>query len=137
MMMAYINIFKHPVKKIEVSDFLPALKENLWGDFSPFDVVTHPTNKRYASHIKRIHDADLSYPIFITSDNVIIDGAHRLSKAALTHKKTIKAYVFDKALMKKFIIHEGFTKDDKIDEAGAEKVKLNEVIMSFYKHFCK
>lgn len=136
MMKAYVNLFRHPIVKINVDEFLPQLKENLWGSFSPMDVIRNPHKKEYAAHYKRIVDADLSYPLFVSGEHNIIDGAHRLCKAILTDKKTVNAYVFNKTLMKKFVIHEGFTADNKIDEAGADKKELYEVIMMFHKRFC-
>ena len=96
-----------------------------------------PTKKKYAGHIKRIRDANLSYPIFVTGEHNIIDGAHRISKALLLNKKTISAYIFTPALMKKFVIHKGFTEDGKIDEDGAQEVPLSEALTLFYKRFSK
>jgi len=137
MMMAYVNIFKPSTVELPVEMLLPQLEENLWGDFSPMDVVNQPTKKKYAGHIKRIRDANLSYPIFVTGEHNIIDGAHRISKALLLNKKTISAYIFTPALMKKFVIHKGFTEDGKIDEDGAQEVPLSEALTLFYKRFSK
>jgi hypothetical protein len=137
MMMAYVNIFKPQTIQLSIEVLKPQLENNLWGDFSPLDVLQNPTKKKYAGHSKRIKEADLSYPIFLTSKHIIIDGAHRISKAFLKNRKTIDAYIFTPSVMKQFIIHEGLTKDNKIDEEGALAVPLTEVLTLFYKRFCK
>ena len=132
MMIAYVNIIKPSPVKVDIDILVPYLESNLWGDFSPIDVMKNPTHKKYISHIKRIHDADLSYPIFLTNTNDIIDGAHRVSKALTLGKKTISAYIFDKSLMKKFIIHKGFD-GNKIDEDGAQKIQIHTILEQFVK----
>jgi len=49
-----------------------------------------------ACHIKRVLDADLQYPIIISHKGTIMDGHHRVVKAILDGKKTIKAVRFEK-----------------------------------------
>lgn len=110
MMFAYINIFKPKYVKFNVSDLIHNLKFKGWADskngkYSPMDVLKHPG--KYRKQMKRIHNADLNYPIIVYK-NFIIDGAHRLSKSVLLGKKTIKVYVFDYKLMKKFIINSDY-----------------------------
>ena len=134
MMMAYVNLFKHPIVKINVAEFLPELKLIRWNDMVLLDVLKDLKN--HPTHYTRIMEADLSYPIFVRADNDLIDGAHRLCKAILTGKKTINAYVFNNILMKKFIIHEGFTADHKVDNAGAGKKEFHEILTLFAKRFC-
>jgi hypothetical protein len=46
-------------------------------------------------HAKAIQDADLDYPIIMDEDGEIMDGRHRLMKAMMLGKKTIKAVRFD------------------------------------------
>ena len=43
----------------------------------------------------RIQKADLRHPIIMRSDGYIIDGWHRVAKAILEGKETIKAYRFE------------------------------------------
>jgi hypothetical protein len=135
MMLAYVNLFKHPVVKLDIQKVLPQLKEKLWDDFSPMDVLENPTKKAHVPHMTRIENADLSYPIFVTSEHNIIDGAHRITKAFMQDKQVIHAYVFNKALMKKFVIYKEPNEKGGVDEAGADRVKLNEVLALFYKRF--
>jgi hypothetical protein len=44
-----------------------------------------------AYHVKRVNDADLSKPIILDWNGVIADGRHRLIKALVQGKRTIKA----------------------------------------------
>ena len=46
-------------------------------------------------HLKAANEADLSHPIILDEDGVIMDGRHRLMKAILTGEKTIKAVRFE------------------------------------------
>ena len=132
MMFAYINIFKPKYEKINVDQFSKTLDYKGWGDpknniyYSPKQVLENP--KKYKDEIKRINDANLKYPI-IVYDNNIVDGVHRLTKSCLLNKKTIKAYIFDKEIMKKFLINKN--KDwDKI-----HKIQTYEYIELFIKKF--
>lgn len=93
MMFAYLKNNKHPITKINVSDYVDTLKYPGWGDpvsnikYSAFDVIEN--SDKYPKEYNRILNADLSYPIII-SDNNIIDGVHRLSKAYLEKKKKLR-----------------------------------------------
>lgn len=55
----------------------------------------HHTLRDIARQIKQCLDADLSYPIILNEDGVLIDGSHRIVKALLQGQKTIKAVKFD------------------------------------------
>lgn len=48
-----------------------------------------------AMHIMAINNADLKYPIILDEDGEIMDGRHRIIKALVMGKKTIKAVRFD------------------------------------------
>ena len=45
----------------------------------------------FCKHMNRIKDADYSFPIILDNTGFICDGWHRLAKAILDGKKTIKA----------------------------------------------
>lgn len=45
----------------------------------------------FLSHMKRVNDADLSYPIILTPEGYICDGWHRLCKAILNGDRYIQA----------------------------------------------
>jgi len=53
------------------------------------------TLRDFVSNMQRVIDADLSYPIILDNDGYVMDGRHRLAKALLEGKKTIKAVRFD------------------------------------------
>lgn len=50
----------------------------------------------FIAHIKLVNDADLKYPILLNENGSVLDGKHRLAKAILLGKKTIKARRFIK-----------------------------------------
>ena len=60
----------------------------------PWNDIT--TYRDFLSHCKRVRDTDLSYPLILHCDGWIMDGAHRMCKAILEGKETIKAVRFIK-----------------------------------------
>ena len=104
MMLAYLNTHKHPVVKMPMSDFEWQLEQKVWGDWSPMDVIQKPGLKKHAENAQRIKDADLSYPVIVTSKGVLVDGYHRVAKAYKQGAKEMKVQMFDAALMRKFIL---------------------------------
>lgn len=109
MMFAYVNIFKPTISEVKIVDYEKYLDYNIWGDvrvnnsFSPLDVIADLKNELYKNDIARIKKANLKYPIFVYN-GYVVDGMHRLVKAKMMKKKTIKAYVFDDKLMAKFLL---------------------------------
>ena len=136
MMFAYLNIYKQRVSytKILVSKYIQTLNYKGWGDpqnnlfYSALDVIDNP--KKYKNEINRIENSNLNYPI-ITDGKFIIDGVHRLAKSHMKNKKYIKCYVFDKPLMKKFLIN------NKGDWDKVDKLPINYYIELFNKRFIK
>lgn len=55
-----------------------------------------PTINRVLEHAVRIQHADYSYPIIISEDGLIMDGVHRILRAHLEGRKTIRAVRFEK-----------------------------------------
>ena len=53
------------------------------------------TLRELVGHMKSVNDADLKYPIILDEDGEVMDGRHRLMKALLEGKKTIKAVRFE------------------------------------------
>ena len=49
------------------------------------------TTKLFAYHMKRVQDADLTYPITLDDEGYICDGWHRVVKAILNGDKFIMA----------------------------------------------
>lgn len=53
------------------------------------------TLRELVGHMKSVNDADLKYPIILDEDGEVMDGRHRIMKAMLENKKTIKAVRFE------------------------------------------
>ena len=94
------------------------------------DVLANPNKKMYKREIERINNANLKFPIIIEENgHHVVDGVHRLVKASLQKKTKIKAYVFSKEEMKKFLISR--KKDwNKIDD-----LKIYDYITLFHERF--
>ena len=88
------NIFEYTYG-ITTHDEIKRLK--LWGS------VTLDNLSKYPDHINRINNADLTLPIIMTMYNKepkLLDGLHRLVKAYLLDKKTVKVIILDKKHLK-------------------------------------
>lgn len=59
-----------------------------------FGAGKKPTLREVARHCRQINDASLDQPIILNADGSLMDGGHRLCKALLEGKKTIKAVQF-------------------------------------------
>jgi disulfide oxidoreductase YuzD len=136
MMFAYINIYKPKSKYVKVKSLLKTLEYKGWGDpikkiyYSALDVIKNPKKKKYKNEIARIKKANLKFPIII-ANNIVVDGVHRLTKAHLSHKEKIKAYVFTNKEMNKFIINR------KLDWNKIDELQTYDFIKLFYDRFCK
>jgi hypothetical protein len=129
LMFAYINLKKPEKIKLETSKLLFNLDLNCWDkNTKPSDVISCIKSKKYKykDHVKRITESDLRYPIIVDSNLFIIDGVHRYVKSVLTNKKIIDIYIFDKKLMKKFIVGK---RGEKIN------LQLNDYIELYEKRF--
>lgn len=47
-------------------------------------------------HLRLIDEADLSFPIILSSDGAVMDGMHRVAKAVLQGRKDIEAVQFER-----------------------------------------
>lgn len=79
-----------PVKNVLLSD-IKEVNEPYW--FEHNDNL--PTCTDVLSHMKLVKAADLRYPIILCSDGHLMDGMHRIIKALLKEKRTIKAVQFE------------------------------------------
>lgn len=59
--------------------------------------VWSPVESAYdlAKHMKRVQDASLEHPVIMDQEGWIMDGWHRVAKALLEGRETIKAVRFD------------------------------------------
>jgi len=53
------------------------------------------TWRELLAHIRMIDEADLSFPIILAANGEVMDGRHRIAKAALEGRATISAVQFD------------------------------------------
>lgn len=58
-------------------------------DYMPFDVKDL---YEFVFQMKRVKNTDLNIPIVISNKGIILDGWHRVAKAMIQGKRTIKAY---------------------------------------------
>lgn len=136
MMFAYINIYNPKSISIDIKSILKTLEYKGWGNpkkniyYSPLDVIKNPNNKKYKDDIERIKKANMNYPIILDGNNVV-DGVHRLTNAFLTNRKKIKAYVFTKKEMNKFLINK------KGDWDKVDNLQTYDFIKLFHERFCK
>ncbi len=81
---------------IERSKGLPVFEIPLAGLFSGSD-VWDPITSAYslAKHMKRVREANLDHPIIMDEEGFIMDGWHRVAKALLEGRETIKAVRFE------------------------------------------
>jgi len=76
-----------PRKHIPLSK-LRALDEVWFGEDE------RPTWRAMLEHMKLIDDADLSFPIILSSTGAVMDGLHRVAKATRQGRKEIEAVQF-------------------------------------------
>jgi hypothetical protein len=59
-----------------------------------FGEEERPTWRAMIEHIKLIEEADLSFPIILSAGGDVMDGMHRVAKAALQGRQDIEAVQF-------------------------------------------
>jgi hypothetical protein len=75
-------------KRIPLSQ-IRELDENWFGDDES------PSWRTMLQHIQLIDDADLSFPIILSSSGAVMDGMHRIAKAVRQGRREIDAVQFD------------------------------------------
>lgn len=74
---------------VELS-FIRELDEDCW-----FGSGKKPTLREIAAHCERIGAVSLDWPIILNADGSLMDGGHRVCRALLEGRKTIRAVRFD------------------------------------------
>lgn len=67
---------------------IPEFDQNCW-------FREPPTCREVAEHARRILEADTSFPIILSASGGLMDGGHRVAKAWLEGRQTIKARRFE------------------------------------------
>lgn len=80
---------------IELSRELPVMEIPIVHMNIVVDIVERKTVRDFVMHMKSVLAADLDYPIILDEDGEIMDGRHRLAKALLEGRETIKAVRFE------------------------------------------
>ena len=75
---------------------LPVFEIPLAGIYIGANVFPESKSARaIAEHMKRVQETDLKYPILLDLDGFIMDGWHRVYKALVEGRETIKAVRFE------------------------------------------
>jgi len=67
------------------------LDKTFWFDHEDLE----PTCRRVALHAKLMNETDLSHPIVLSQDGRVMDGMHRVCRALIEGRETIRAVRFD------------------------------------------
>ncbi|MDP2669347.1 MAG: hypothetical protein Q8P07_06010 [bacterium] len=105
-----------PVETAQIKLFENAIGENqyYWDaedgtHIGPFEILKDweaaQKNSLWVKHIESIKNANLDNPIWVSSDGIVFDGMHRLTRAFIDGAKEIKVRRF-KELPKEAIIEE-------------------------------
>jgi len=86
---ADLPTFELPLESVKAWTGAPALDEDCW-----FLDHTRPTLREIVKHCRRISGAGTEYPIILNDDGTLMDGGHRLCKALLEGRATIRAVQF-------------------------------------------
>jgi hypothetical protein len=79
-----------PVREVPL-DAIAEVDADYWYRYAPVPC----TVRRVVEHMQRVLDADLSYPIILAADGRVMDGMHRVARAILDGRATIRAVQFD------------------------------------------
>ena len=58
------------------------------------DEIQLPTVRSVAAHARLIADVDLAYPIILAVDGRVMDGMHRVARALMEGRETVRAVRF-------------------------------------------
>lgn len=78
-----------PVREISMQEFIGLLDSDMW-----FPEGVRPSTRAVVMHCQKIIDAKLSMPIILDQEGRVMDGMHRLAKAHLMQRPTIRAVQF-------------------------------------------
>jgi hypothetical protein len=96
-----------PVVDIDIKELIWHFDMPVWGkdgtddwNLTPWDIINE--NDQSLTHLERVANADLKYPILITDYSkklVILDGVHRLVNAYMKGNKRIKAKIVPRSYL--------------------------------------
>lgn len=74
-----------PVQEVALDD-IAEIDSAYW-----FDEREQPTVRKVVEHFRLVDEVDPSYPIILGPENRVMDGMHRVAKALLEDRPTIRA----------------------------------------------
>jgi len=77
------------VQEVALSE-IAEIDEPYW-----YSVEAQPSCRDIAEHARLIEEAELKWPIILSSDHRVMDGMHRVLKALNLGRQTIRAVIFD------------------------------------------
>ncbi len=77
-----------PVEQVAIADIVEFEQDCWFGGRAP-------SCREVAEHAHRIFEADLSFPIILSSQGHLMDGGHRIAKAHLAGQSHIQAVRFE------------------------------------------
>jgi len=77
-----------PRKAVSLSDIRELDEEWVGGE-------ERPSWRALVTHVRLIEEADLAFPIILAADGAVMDGRHRVAKAALQNRPSIDAVQFE------------------------------------------
>jgi hypothetical protein len=77
-----------PVEEVAVTS-IREVDTDYWFTFGPV-----PTVRRIIEQVRLIEEVDVGYPIILGSDGRVMDGMHRVARAILEGRTTIRAVKF-------------------------------------------
>jgi hypothetical protein len=135
MLIRYVVTYNPRAVKIPVAEFRWFLNHKIWlDDNGALISINDVLNRRVlpTKHIKSITVADISFPILVDHNWIILDGAHRLAKAVKNSAKYIHVQIIDSHIMRKCALGRGY-RTKPIREYEREKIlsrgKLDKLFM--------
>jgi hypothetical protein len=80
-----------PVSEVPLSE-ISELDETFWFEHE----AQSPTCRRVAEHARLMLETDLAHPIILGEDGRVMDGMHRVCRALIEGRETIRAVRFDR-----------------------------------------
>jgi hypothetical protein len=84
-----VKLSEHYLPKEILIESLDEIDENYW--FNGDDI---PSAREIAKHIEYAKKTSFKYPVILSSDGRVMEGMHRILKALMSGKDTIKAVQF-------------------------------------------
>ena len=104
LLIEYIKYSEVEPVELALSDVDYSITDEKWAEgqaaISAKDVFCN--KKKYAEHLERIIYANITSPIIVTEDGVIIDGCHRMAHAYWFNYETIPAHIISMPFLEQF-----------------------------------